>query len=288
MENWDSWRGKLWAAVPLAWRAHLQNNFIQRCVMGTLLTVLSAYIIWGAQNLFPLYVWLFILLAVREWQRMTEPDHWRTNVHYLYSVVLLLAIVQALFGTDAALAVLAVLPFLLWLIGARISLRHPIWFACSILYLGLAALSVIHMMQAYTIGPAIITYFFGVVWATDTVAYVIGRRMGGALMAPDVSPKKTWWGFVGGLVAGVVVGAILGMILDTGNFLCTLTMSLVLSIAAQMSDLSQSAMKRYFSIKDTGGMIPGHGGVLDRIDSIMLSAPLYILIQLCAGRPLPW
>jgi len=288
MENWDKWRGKFWNAIPPAWRGHLQNNFIQRCVVGTLLTVLSAYVIWGAQNLFSLYVWFFILLAVREWQRMTEPDHWRTNVHYLYSVVLLLAIVQALFGTGAALAVLAVLPFLLWLIGARISLRHPVWFACSILYLAMAALAVIHMMQGYTIGPAIITYFFGVVWATDTVAYVIGRRMGGALMAPDVSPKKTWWGFAGGLMAGVVVGAILGIILDTGNFLGTLVMSIVLSLAAQLSDLAQSAMKRYFSIKDTGGMIPGHGGVLDRIDSIMLSAPLYILIQLCAGRPLPW
>ncbi len=288
MASVEQWRNKLWAAVPAAWRGPLQNNFIQRCVTGTLLTVISAWVIWGAQNLFPFYVWCFILIAVREWQRMTEAANWRDNVHYLYSVILLLAIAQAVLGTGAALAVLVVLPFLLWLVGAQIALRHPIWFACSILYLALPALAVIHMMQRYTIGPAIITYFFGVVWATDTAAYVIGRHVGGALIAPGVSPKKTWSGSIGGLAAGVIVGGIFGLILDTGNFFGTLAMSAFLSVAAQASDLAQSAAKRYFSIKDSGGLIPGHGGVLDRIDSMMLSAPLYALIQLLAGRPLPW
>ena len=288
MANWAQWRENIFLTLPAGVREKLQNNLVQRCIAGVVLALTSLWAIWLAPNVFPLYVWLFILLAVREWQRMTEPDNWRQSVDYLYSVVLLLAIVQALFSTTAALAMLVLLPFLLWLIGAQMNLRRPLWFAASIIYLALPALALIHMHERLTIGAAAVTYFLGVVWATDTAAYLIGRKVGGYLLAPDVSPKKTWSGLVGGLMAGGLVGVILGLMLDTQHFLETLLISLILSAAAQGSDLAQSAAKRFFSIKDTGGMIPGHGGILDRIDSLMLSAPLYLFLQLCASRPLPW
>lgn len=288
MANLASWREAVWAMLPPAWQTRLRDNFVQRCIAGVILTVVSLWAVWGTPDIFPLYIWIFILVAVREWQRMTEPGNWHETVHYLYSVILLLAIVQMLFGTAAALAVLVILPFLLWLVGAQITVRHPVWFALSPLYLAPSALAIIHIHEGFTIGPAAVTYFFGVVWATDTAAYLIGRQMGGSLLAADISPKKTWSGFIGGLVAGVIVGSLVGIALDTGNFFETILVSAVLSVAAQASDLAQSAIKRYFSIKDTGGVIPGHGGVLDRIDSIMLSAPLYAAMQYLARHPLPW
>lgn len=288
MANLADWRDKLFAALPDDLRKPLSDNFIQRCIAGVFLTFASLCAIWIMPNLFPLYIWLFILLAVREWQRMTEPDNWRNSVHYLYSVIMLLAAIQALFGTVAAMAVLVLLPFLLWMIGTQIPLRRPLWFALSVVYLALPALSLIHIHQAYTIGPAVVTYFFGVVWATDTAAYLIGRQVGGALFAPDISPQKTWSGFMGGLGAGASAGVIAYLILDTQHFLQTVFIALLISAIAQFSDLAQSAMKRFYNIKDMGTMIPGHGGILDRIDSLMLSAPLYALLQLFAGRPLPW
>ncbi len=288
MVNLASWRSKIWDIIPSRMREHLQNNFVQRCIAGTTLTLVTIWAIWAPANIFPLYLWLFILLAVREWQRMTEPGNWQQSVHYQYSLILLIAIVQGLLGTSAALILLVVLPFLMWMVAANINLNRPLWFACSVIYLTLPPLSLIHIHQSYTIGAAAVTFFFGVVWATDTAAYVIGKRIGGSLLAPDVSPKKTWSGFIGGLIAGTLAGVLLGLILETHHFAETIVISFMLSAAAQASDLLESAMKRFYDVKDTGGLIPGHGGILDRIDSLMLSAPLFALIQLIAGRPLPW
>lgn len=274
--------------LPPAWHTALANNFVQRCIAGVILGVASLWTVWISPNLFPVYVWFFILVAVREWQRMAEPEGFRESVHYLYSAVILIACVQGLFGTRAGFAVLAVLPLLLWTIAMQLKLQRPLWFACGIVYLGAAPLSLIALHQNYTIGTEIVTYFFAVIWATDTAAYLIGRHVGGALFAPDISPKKTWSGFIGGLFAGAGAGVLVGIMLDTGHFMVTLGLSILLSFTAQMSDLVQSRIKRFYSVKDTGGIIPGHGGVLDRIDSLMLSAPLYALIQLVAGRAVPW
>ncbi len=288
MANSAPLHNNLIALLPASLQEQLQNNFIQRCIAGAVLALASMWAIWISPNLFPVYVWFFILIAVREWQRMAEPEQFRESVHYLYSFILLIACVQALFGTRAGFAVLVVVPLLLWMIATQIKLAHPLRFACSILYLGAAPLSLIALNQNYTIGAEIVTYYFGVVWATDTAAYIIGRRVGGSLLAPDVSPKKTWSGFIGGTIAGTVVGIILGLILDTGHILETLVLSLVLSLVAQFSDLFQSKIKRLYNVKDTGGIIPGHGGVLDRVDSLMLSAPLYAFLQFIAHRALPW
>jgi phosphatidate cytidylyltransferase len=288
MANLAQWREKIFLKLPGVWQTRLQNNFMQRCIAGVTLCLVSLWAVWLAPSFFPVYVWFFILVAVREWQRMTEAEAYRESVHYLYSFIILIACVQGVLGTRAAFAVLAVLPLLLWLIARQIKLARPMWFALGIWYMGAPPLTLIALHQNYTIGTEIVTYYFGVVWATDTAAYLIGRRLGGALMAPDVSPKKTWSGFIGGLVAGTLAGMILGAILDTGHPIETAAMSLLLSVTAQISDLLQSKIKRFNRIKDTGGIIPGHGGVLDRIDSLMLSAPLYAFIQFVAGRAVPW
>ncbi len=288
MENLANWRNKIWGMIPSVWQVRLQDNSVQRCIAGTILTVVTLWAIWSASSVFALYAWIFILLAAREWQRMAEPDNWQMSVHYQYSIILLVAIVQMILGMQAALVMLIVLPFLMWMIAMHVRLSRPLWFACSVVYLALPALSLIHIHQNYTIGAAVVTYFFGVVWATDTAAYVIGKRIGGFLLVPDVSPKKTWSGFIAGIIAGTLVGLLLGVIFETHHVLETVFISMLLSIAAQGSDLIESAMKRFYKIKDTGGLIPGHGGILDRIDSLMLSAPLFAFIQFVADRPLPW
>jgi phosphatidate cytidylyltransferase len=288
MANWVKWRERIWAILPVTWQEILLNNFIQRCIAGVMLTLLSLWIVWGLPQLFPLYAWGVVLLAMREWQRMAEPDDWQRTVHYLYSSAMLLAIVQGLFGTVAAAVLVISLPLFLWLVACFIQLKRPLWFACSIIYMGLPALALISMISHYTIGSAVITYFFTVIWATDIAAYFIGRRLGGVLLAPDVSPKKTWSGFLGGLGAGTIMGILIGLFLGADQFVWLVVMSLLLSAAAQMSDLAESAIKRFYNVKDTGTMIMGHGGILDRIDSLMLSAPFFVLVQLLAGRPLPW
>lgn len=113
------------------------------------------------------------------------------------------------------------------------------------------------------------------VWSTDIAAYFVGRHVGGIKLAPKISPNKTVSGCFGGLVASAVLGGIFGWF--SGGAISAMTCAVIISILGQIGDLLESALKRKFGVKDSGVIIPGHGGVLDRIDSFVLSAPFVML-----------
>mgnify|MGYP001142289700 FL=1 len=118
-------------------------------------------------------------------------------------------------------------------------------------------------------GLALILWSFSVVWLTDIAAYFTGRTLGGPKLMPRVSPKKTWSGAIGGTLAGTVAGALIWSWAATGGFGVNgrvLAASLAASVASQAGDLYESALKRRFGTKDSSGLIPGHGGFLDRLD----------------------
>lgn len=122
-----------------------------------------------------------------------------------------------------------------------------------------------------------------IVWATDIGAYMVGRRVGGARLAPRISPGKTWSGAVGGLACAVGVG--LGSaLLAPGASGRALAVAAGLSVAAQAGDLLESGMKRHFGVKDSGRLIPGHGGLLDRLDGLLAAAPVAALLAAAFGR----
>ena len=117
-----------------------------------------------------------------------------------------------------------------------------------------------------------------IVWATDIGAYMVGRQIGRHRLMPKVSPNKTVEGFVGGILSAVVVAAIY-MILDKKvvtnySFMTMLLLVVIFSIFAQFGDLVESAIKRHFGVKDSGKLIPGHGGILDRFDSLIFVFPI--------------
>lgn len=116
-----------------------------------------------------------------------------------------------------------------------------------------------------------------IVWVTDSGAYMIGRKLGRHKLAPSISPNKTWEGSIGGTLAAVIIVGTYVFFLQTHftyNFLLMLVLVLVLSIAGQFGDLAESAYKRFFDVKDSGKILPGHGGILDRFDSILFVLPL--------------
>ena len=118
---------------------------------------------------------------------------------------------------------------------------------------------------------------FGIIWAGDTAAYYSGRALGRRKLAPRISPMKTMEGAAGGLIASVVVGVLLGQWLleeTTGNLV---TVSLLCAIAGQIGDLAESALKRSAGVKDSSAILPGHGGILDRLDSLLFAAPVFYL-----------
>jgi phosphatidate cytidylyltransferase len=116
------------------------------------------------------------------------------------------------------------------------------------------------------------------VWATDIMAYLVGRSVGGPLLWPQLSPKKTWAGAIGGLAGGVAAGSLVAWASAGTKPLVAGILALVLSIAAQGGDLFESWIKRRFGAKDAGALIPGHGGMMDRIDGFLAAALLALLI----------
>jgi phosphatidate cytidylyltransferase len=123
----------------------------------------------------------------------------------------------------------------------------------------------------------IVFWMFLIIWTTDITAYFTGKILGGKKLAPKISPGKTWSGFYGGFLGAILVG-LLSSLIFVGSVYFFLVLSIFISIISQLSDLLESKFKRIFGVKDSGNLIPGHGGVLDRLDGMILSAPFLLFI----------
>jgi phosphatidate cytidylyltransferase len=115
----------------------------------------------------------------------------------------------------------------------------------------------------------------GIIWAGDSAAYYTGRALGRRRLAPRISPNKTVEGAIGGLVASVVIGVVLGRWLMDASLGSLVAGSLLCAIAGQIGDLVESALKRSAGVKDSSAILPGHGGILDRLDSLLFAAPVF-------------
>jgi phosphatidate cytidylyltransferase len=120
-------------------------------------------------------------------------------------------------------------------------------------------------------------YLATVVWMTDSAAFFAGRQIGGEKLAPDISPSKTWSGALGGLSLGTISGLVVWIVVTDSPWWIGLIVSAAISILGQLGDLSESAAKRFFRIKDSGDIIPGHGGLMDRLDSLTFGV-LFVLL----------
>ncbi|PZQ20175.1 MAG: phosphatidate cytidylyltransferase [Sphingopyxis macrogoltabida] len=128
------------------------------------------------------------------------------------------------------------------------------------------------------LGMTAALWVFGMVWATDIGAYFAGRAFGGARLAPKISPSKTWSGLFGGMIAALIASATIGD--RAGITGVPLWIGLFMGLAAQLGDLGESWMKRRAGVKDSGRLIPGHGGILDRVDGLL---PVALIIGLLAA-----
>ena len=126
----------------------------------------------------------------------------------------------------------------------------------------------------FTMGEALIWLMFIGTWASDSFAYFAGRAMGKQPLAPDISPKKTVEGFVGAVIGTTLLIFVIGHFFFGFNLLLMTPLGIALAIFGALGDLVESTLKRYTKIKDSGNLIPGHGGVLDRFDSVMFNAPI--------------
>jgi phosphatidate cytidylyltransferase len=150
--------------------------------------------------------------------------------------------------------------------------QSALWSGLGLVYVILPAAAFISLRQPDASGWSAIVFVFVVVVATDTAAFFGGRTLGGPRPWPSVSPKKTWSGAISGLIAAVLAGGLVGMLASGAEFRAGALMAIPLSLATQAGDLFESAVKRRFGVKDSGSVIPGHGGVLDRVDGLFGAA----------------
>lgn len=173
----------------------------------------------------------------------------------------------------AAMAVAAVLT------GAG----SPILQGLGAVYIGVPCLALLWIRADPEAGLATLLWALVLVWAVDTGAYLAGRAIGGPKLAPAISPAKTWAGLGGGVLAAAAVGLIAGLWSKSASAWVLVAISAGLALVEQAGDLAESALKRHFGVKDSGRIIPGHGGVLDRVDGLMTVAVAVAGLTLIGG-----
>lgn len=249
---------------------------------SVLLVPLALGLVWVGGWPFALAAAACALLLLREWIVIVGARRDRSLVGAAFAGVLAALLVVKTVGVEPALAVLAVTAAGAWL-GGRLAARAAAgWLAGGILYAGLTGVVLVVVREGEH-GAMLILFLFLTVWVTDTAAYFVGRRVGGPKLWRRVSPGKTWSGAVGGFVAAVGVGYVCGLLAGFGAPAAWMMAAGVLSVFSQAGDLFESAVKRRFGVKDSGRLIPGHGGVMDRIDGVVGAAVLGYAVVVVAG-----
>ncbi|NGO64141.1 phosphatidate cytidylyltransferase [Rhizobium daejeonense] len=235
--------------------------------------VLAAIVLtatWLGGFAFRLLSVLIGLLVYYEWSRMTQlaESNMRGHAFGWFSVSVIG--LNMLFGSPdltvpllAGLVVTAILP--------SIAGNWRWWQVGGIFYSGLSAVSLAAIRGEDSVGFAAMLFVFAVVWATDILAYFVGRAIGGPKLAPRISPGKTWSGAIGGTIAGVLGGTAVALAFFQSVGLWIPVVALLLSVAGQIGDLFESFIKRRFGVKDSSHLIPGHGGVMDRVDGLVFA-----------------
>ncbi|NOX08276.1 MAG: phosphatidate cytidylyltransferase [Gammaproteobacteria bacterium] len=256
--------------------------------------ILIPLVVWGVLGLPSLWLAFlfapFVFIGAWEWSRLIPLNSHSARLCYLLLMLLLLMAVgyfmqNSLISTGfPMLASLFWALSIFWLGAVHIGRETSAKWVMIKSLLGLLILSscwlsvlLIHAMPAN--GPSLLLTLLIVIWATDSGAYFSGRQWGRHKLAPQVSPKKTWEGFWGGCFSGLLVALVSATILGWENerLLQFVLLALFVIIASVIGDLFESLLKRHQNIKDSGNIFPGHGGVLDRIDSLTAAAPVYLL-----------
>lgn len=227
--------------------------------------------LWAGSWVFAALAAAAAVLILREWMAMSGPFSFRAAPWALMAFVAI-TVVMARQEPLQSLGFSALVAAVLLL--ARVSEPRVAWLSLGILYSAVPAIAAVALRGADTLtfsstGAVAMFFVLAVVWATDTAAYFSGRLIGGPKLAPRFSPKKTWSGAIGGAAAGIVVG--LAVVAATGISVGAplALVALLLSAVGQVGDLAESAMKRHFGVKDSGTLIPGHGGIMDRVDGLV-------------------
>jgi phosphatidate cytidylyltransferase len=262
------------------------NPFWLRVVSALVLAPLPVAAIWFGWPWLPLLTGAAAAVMAWEWGRLCRGgDFGRTGI-LLVAVVLAAVAAAALASTGLALGT-ALLGAGLVLWAARMTRDvEPKWTAFGAIWVALPCVCLLWLARDGPTGRATLFWLLAVVWATDIGAYLVGRTFGGPRLAPRWSPRKTWAGLAGGIGCAALIGWATAAWLGISPALPLVGVSAGLAIVEQFGDLAESVAKRRFGVKDSSGLIPGHGGLLDRLDGLLAVIPVVALLTLIGGRSL--
>jgi phosphatidate cytidylyltransferase len=223
-------------------------------------------------------------LMAWEWARLCSSGRLSRVGAATVAVAPVVVAIGAIYGiVPGVAAIAATMPVIG--IAARIeSSARPAWLALGVLYVGLPCLALGWLRAMPEEGRPTLLWVLVLVWATDTGAYLAGRRIGGPKLAPRISPNKTWAGLFGGMAGAALVGLAAAAIEPRISPWVAAALGAALAIVEQGGDLFESSVKRRFGVKDSSNLIPGHGGVLDRVDGLLSVSLAVAALSWIAGH----
>jgi phosphatidate cytidylyltransferase len=269
--------------------ATARRNLLLRAATAAVLLPVALLAVCAGNPTLLILTALVVLLAVWEMRAIADGAGWGFVAWIALPLALLLASLPVA-GPTAAIVLLAVAAGLV-LGGAFVTMRASstgtrarlLASAGAAVYVGglAAALPAIRELPE---GLRWVVFLLAVVWAYDICAYAVGVTVGRHLFSPRLSPRKTWEGVGGGFAGALLAGVVMSFFLDAGLWLL-LAAAAATAIAAQAGDLFESALKRRARVKDSGRLVPGHGGILDRIDSLLFAGPVVFAFATFSSGP---
>ncbi len=269
----------------------LMNNFIKRTISGIGFVAIMLAAFLTNKYVFGTVMLLSLIIMMKEFLKMTcGKNYWFSQILSILAgaTLFVLTFLFKAFNFPGKLVILAFVPVFILMINSLYVKDKSRFDKFSNLYAALVYIAVPWSVLNFAVfnsegdfNGILLLCFFAIIWATDVGAYMFGITLGqkyGKKLFPSISPKKSWIGFWGGLVTAVAVAVLLHY---TGIFrfdlIHCICISLLLSVAGVYGDLIESQWKRHYEVKDSGSLIPGHGGLLDRFDSALIAIPIGII-----------
>jgi phosphatidate cytidylyltransferase len=257
-----------------------RGNLLLRIVSSLLLAPIAVAVAYFGGVIFIAFWALAALAVLWEWDTLVCADNRDAVLATGAVAIASSALLMALGRSGVAMALIALGFFAVAGLGSRL---RRVWCAAGLVYAAAIVIAPVLLRHDAERGFAAILFLFAVVWLTDIAAYFAGRGIGGPKLMARVSPNKTWSGAIGGTLAGVLGGVAVARGFGIEGLAAAAAVAFVLSVVSQAGDLVESAIKRHFNAKDASQLIPGHGGLMDRLDGFVAAAAVGAVIGIAHG-----
>ncbi|MCB9993852.1 MAG: phosphatidate cytidylyltransferase [Hyphomicrobiaceae bacterium] len=248
---------------------------------AAVLLAVTSFAVWVNGPLFAIAISVVFAGIYREWEVMVRTRPLSSFGYVLMGIMALVPLAAVAWGSGPAWVVVGTGI----VIAAFFGLEHLLWRAFGLIFLSAVVIAIVALRSDGSPGFAACFFLGATVWMTDTGAFFVGRLMGGAKLSPGISPGKTWTGAAGGLVIGTLAGLLFWVTMTPSPWWIGVLIAGATSISGQVGDLAESAVKRRFRVKDSGDLIPGHGGFMDRLDSLTFGALLTFIVGYLHAGP---